>query len=382
MLGIGAATAAAHIGNNFSTYLIGGLIDRFGFTPVAMGAWNMAETLSYAAAMFLIAPRAGTLRPRTLALFAGLLIVVAQGAGALTGAYPLLLLTRIGTGVGFGLANSAVNLAAGRTRHPARAISIGITCQTILYAGVNVGLPLVGREAGVAGMFLALSALSLLLTLGSFGLPTAPSAPPVSTALPRTRLDADETRVLLAVALFTFGSLAIWPFMERAAHAIGISAVEFGRFQSLATLASALGNVLLAIVVGRLRHDIAVSVALLTCGAACVALTTASHTWVFALALIAYNVAWFVSYPLLLGIAYRVSDHGRLPVLCSAVWLLMTSFGSVVTGIVAQTMGSYGPIGPLGLLFCTLAAVCAAPLARRVSRASPASISAALPRTH
>jgi hypothetical protein len=231
-------------------------------------------------------------------------------------------------------------------------------------------------------MFLALSALSLLLTLGSFGLPMAPSAPVNSPALPRTRLNADETRVLLAMALFTFGSLAIWPFMERAAHAIGMSAVEFGRFQSVATLASALGNVVLAVVVGRIRNDIAVSVALLTCGVACVVLTTASGTWVFALALIAYNVAWFVSYPLLLGIAYRLDDQGRLPVLCSAVWLLMTSFSSLITGVVAQTMGGYGPIGPLGLLFCALAAVCAAPLARRVNETSVTSFSAALTKTH
>ena len=54
-------------------------------------------------------------------------------------------------------------------------------------------------------------------------------------------LNADHIRVLAAMALFTFGSLAIWPFMERAAHAIGISPILFGRFQSVATLASTNG---------------------------------------------------------------------------------------------------------------------------------------------
>ena len=58
LIGIGAASTAAHLGNNFTTYLVGGLMDRFGFTSTAMGAWNMAETLSYAAAMFMVAPRA------------------------------------------------------------------------------------------------------------------------------------------------------------------------------------------------------------------------------------------------------------------------------------------------------------------------------------
>jgi len=54
-----AATGAAHIGNNFTTYLVGGLIDRYGFTPIQLGAWSMAETLAYAAAMFLVARMPG-----------------------------------------------------------------------------------------------------------------------------------------------------------------------------------------------------------------------------------------------------------------------------------------------------------------------------------
>ena len=38
-------------GCSLMPYLVGGLIDRFGFTPTAMGAWNMAETLCYAVAL-------------------------------------------------------------------------------------------------------------------------------------------------------------------------------------------------------------------------------------------------------------------------------------------------------------------------------------------
>lgn len=156
LVGIGAATAAAHVGNNFSTYLVGGLIDRYQFTPSTMGAWSMAETLSYAAAMFVVAPRARALDARLLALLATALIAIAQAGSALTGTFALLFLGRIGTGLGFGLINSAVNLAAGRTAHPARWISLGIAFQTVLYAGVSLGLPMIGESRGVDGMFLAL----------------------------------------------------------------------------------------------------------------------------------------------------------------------------------------------------------------------------------
>jgi hypothetical protein len=158
----GAATAAAHIGNNFTTYLLGGLMDRFGFSPFAMGAWNMAETLSYAAAMFIIAPRARGLDARTLAMLASVVVIAAQAGSALTGAYPLLVLGRIGTGLGFGLMNSALNLAAGRTGSPARWISLGIAVQTLLYSAIAIGLPVIGRDYGAGGMFFGLAGLSVV----------------------------------------------------------------------------------------------------------------------------------------------------------------------------------------------------------------------------
>ncbi len=57
---------------------------------------------------------------------------VAQSASALSGSLPLLFAGRAACGLGFGLANTALNLAAGRTAHLARAISIGVACQTML----------------------------------------------------------------------------------------------------------------------------------------------------------------------------------------------------------------------------------------------------------
>ena len=383
LFGIGAATAAAHIGNNFTTYLIGGLIDRYGFTPIQMGAWSMTESLSYAAAMFLLAPRAGRLSPRLLIAAAGALIVTAQFAAAAVSAYPLLLATRVATGIGFGIANAAVNLAAGRTAHPARAISLGITFQTLLYAAVNIALPMIGQRFGVGGMFVALGALSAILLAGALGVPGrhAPTAAATRAVVDSATLGRDHLRVLVAMALFTFGSLAIWPFMERAAHAVGISAVLFGRFQSAATIASAFGNLILALLVARLPRGLSLLGSLLVCGLSCALLTTVHGHAVFVVALLAYNVSWFVTYPLLLGIGFAIDGSGRLAVLCSAVWLTMMALGSLATGIIAELLGGYAPAGLLGLLFCLAAAAAVWPLARRQDAERTARPSGALPST-
>jgi hypothetical protein len=376
VVGVGAATGAAHIGNNFTTYLVGGLIDRYGFTPVQMGAWSMAETLAYAAAMFLVAPRVQAVSARTMGLVATMVVVVAQLLSAATAVYALLLAGRVATGFGFGLLNSAVNLAAGRTAHPARAISAGIAFQTTLFAAVNIGLPMVGVSYGVGGMFIALAGLSAILGLGTLLLPNADGTKQgvAFTKAPAAPIGRDGWRVLSAMALFAFGSLAIWPFMERAAHAIGLSATTFGQYQSVATLLSALGNLGLVAVVARLPRAWPMALALGSCGVACALLTTVSIPLAFAAALIVFNVSWFITYPLLLGLAYSTDSTGRLAVMTTGTWLLFQSFGSLGAGIIAQTFGGYGAIGPLGLGACLIAIATAWPLARRFDRERPAAI--------
>ncbi len=378
LIGIGATTGAAHIGNNFTTYLVGGLIDRYGFTPIQMGAWGMAETLAYAAAMFLVAPRAQAVSARTIGLLATIMVVAAQLLSATTAVYAVLLAGRVATGFGFGLLNSAVNLAAGRTAHPARAISAGIAFQTSLFAAVNIGLPMVGASYGVGGMFVALAGLSALLGTGTLALPRADGPrQDVSKAKAKAKgavapIGRDGWRVLTAMALFAFGSLAIWPFMERAAHAIGLPATTFGQYQSIATLLSAVGNLGLVAVVARLPRAWPMALALGTCGTACALLTTVSYPLAFAAALIVFNVSWFITYPLLLGLAYSTDPTGRLAVMTTGTWLLFQSFGSLGAGVIAQVFGGYGAIGPLGLGACLIAIATAWPLARRFDGEQPA----------
>lgn len=369
LVGIGAATASAHVGNNFTTYLVGGLIETFGFSKFAMGAWNMAETLSYAAAMFLVAPRARTMDARLLALIASLLVIAAQAGSAMTGNYVLLLLGRIGTGLGFGLMNSAVNLAAGRTDQPARWISLGISFQTVLYALVAIGLPKLGELHGVAGMFMALSGLALLLGALAMLLPDGTSRADDRTDLPANQPIGREGRlILVAMGLFSFGSLAIWPFIEQTAKAIGIPATQFGIYQSLAVLASAVGNAVLAAVIARLSRSWPLVAALGACGACCVLLTTVTSEVAFAAAFVAFMVTWFLTYPLLLRLAYALDDSGRLAVLTTGTWLLSTSFGSLAAGTIAQLFGGYTLIGPLGGAICISAIVAAWPVAHRLDQ--------------
>jgi len=369
LIAIGCASSAAHVGNNFTTYLIGGLVDRYGFSPVQMGAFAMTETLAYACALFLAAPRVARLSARTIGITASSMVVAAQGICLFTPLYPLLLATRLVAGFGFGLMNCAVNLAAGRTGEPTRAISAGIALQTLLFAAINIGLPRVGASHGIEGMFAALALLSAALGLGALLLPpergAAPAAPANATP---ARIDMQGRMTLTAMALFTFGSMAIWPFMERTAHAIGMSAVEFGHYQSFATLMSAAGSFTLMFLASRVRRSLLLAASLLICGSASALLTTTSHAPMLGVGLTLYNVSWFITYALLVGLAFAVDPTGRLAVTASGTWLLFQSLGSLAAGMIAQAFGGYSPIGPLGLIACLVAILIVWPVARRVER--------------
>jgi hypothetical protein len=223
-------------------------------------------------------------------------------------------------------------------------------------------------------MFCTLAALSTVFTLFVGALPSTPNETRHSASIPPRAIGRDGWQVLAAMALFTFGSLAIWPFIERAAHAIGLSAVSYGRIQSVATIASMLGNVALAAVNARTRGTALLILALLICGCACGALTSVTTEVAFACALVVYNASWFVTYPLLLAIAYKVDSTGRLAVLCSAAWLLMMSLGSLATGLTAQHFGGYTIVGPLGMLICFAAVSVIWPLARRLDCATKSAV--------
>jgi len=367
LIGIGLATAAAHMGNNFVTYLVGGLIDRFGFTPSAVGAWSMVETLAYGFAMLTIALRESALSPRLLATVAAVLIVPAQAAAAglqfvseRDSAYAALVATRIATGAGFGLMNSAVNLSATAVGRPERAIAFGIVIQTTLFSLLNLGLPKIGEAYGSAGMFAALSAASLILTpailllpkTGSSAAPTSRRASAVGVAGPPA---LDVFCVLATAALISCGLTGVFTFAERLARSLGVSAVLFGRFQSAATLASAAGAAVLAVVAARLTRARPTTLGLIVCSGACTLLASAQSNVVFATALIVFNVAWLWTYALVLGVAYAVDGTGRLAVLTSATCFIAASVGALVTGVAVQALRTYSAAGWVGAVCCGVA---------------------------
>jgi hypothetical protein len=135
-------------------------------------------------------------------------------------------------------------------------------------------------------------------------------------------------------------------------------------------LASALGNAGLALIIQRLPRAWPLAAALGACALTCALLTTVSGQAAFAAAFVAFMVSWFLTYPLLLRLAYAQPQGEQLAVMTTGTWLLAQSLGSLAAGAMAQGFGAFTPIGPLGGLICALAIVAGLPVALRLDRAA------------
>nr|WP_246781329.1 MFS transporter [Rhodoblastus sphagnicola] len=345
--------------NSLGPFVVGGLIEELHFSATRMGVWSMTEMLAYAAAMFLLTPRAGRLSLPALACVAALLAATGQILSAVLDSYVLLVLLRVATGTGFGLLNTAVNVFAARTKNPDQAISFAMAIQTALFAAMGFALPKAGELAGRPGMFLALGVFVLALIpfmllqpSGAPGRRPAPGLAPSRQPWPSLR---HSLPMLAATALFTFGSLAIWPFTERIGLAAGIDRAGFGALTSLSNVlgfVACVGGGLLGARFGRTGPAL---LFLLASGAACFVQAAPPNAQAFAIAFVANYALWFLAYPALIGAACALDPVGRLPTLCTASWLLSQAAGSVLAGA-AGDAGNYAAIGWLGLICCAGAA--------------------------
>ncbi|MCW2318382.1 putative MFS family arabinose efflux permease [Rhodoblastus acidophilus] len=357
-LAVGAVDSAAHSMNSLGPFVVGGLIEELHFSATRMGVWSMTEMLAYAVSMFILAPRAGRLSLPALAFGAALLAAAGQILSAVLDSYVLLVLLRVATGTGFGLLNTAVNVFAARSPNPDKAISFAMAIQTALFAAMGFVLPKAGEIGGRPGMFLALGAFVLALIpfmlLQPSGAPERKPAPEAQNRRPWPKL-RHVAPMLAATALFTLGSLAIWPFTERIGLAAGIDRAGFGFLTSVSNVlgfAACVGGGLLG---ARFGRTVPTLVFLLASGVACFVQAAPPDAQAFAIAFVANYALWFLAYPALIGAACALDPVGRLPTLCTASWLLSQAAGSVLAGA-AGDAGNYAAIGWFGLICCASAA--------------------------
>ncbi|MFT9164558.1 MFS transporter [Komagataeibacter saccharivorans] len=358
-VGISAADCAAHSMNSLGPFAVSALMADLHLNTFQAGVWSTFEMLAYAGAMFGISPWAARLRLRRVALVAGVMVVIAQGASAIMTSYAGLLALRLLAGSGLGMLNAVVNIGSARSRSPTRSLSLVMIVQTAVFTTSSLLLPQAAAFGGRTGVFGFLALLVMLLlplmrfmTSRSDILPSRPV--PVTQSGERS---CHHPRFIIAVVVFyTSGSLAIWPFSAYVGHVAGLTDTAFGWLAAIANiggLAVCIAGSLLGD--GRIAFRLLVPAIFLT-ALACVGQAVPWNILAFCAAFLINYALWFFIYPNLIGIACRMDPTGRLATLCSGAWMISQASVTPLSGLLGRN-GHFFDVGLVSMGNCLVAAL-------------------------
>lgn len=362
-LGISAVDCAAHNMNSLGPFAVNALMDGRHLDALQAGIWTVVEILSYAAAMLAMAPVAGRVRLRPLALLAAAIASAAQAGSALTGSYAVLLSLRVASGLGLGGLNAVVNIASARSPSPQRTLSLVMVAQTVVFSAAGLVLPLAGQVGGQAGIFGALALLIVAMMPAMTLLPAtvpAVSADPGAAGARVVAPSAGAVRgraalVLAAVALYTGGSLAVWPFTVHIGQSVGLGGGAFGRLTVAANMLG-LAFCLLGVALGERPAAARLLLpALGITGVACVVQAHPPGAALFVAAFLCNFALWFMIYPGLIAMTCRIDSSGRLATAASGIWMVSQALTTTLAGYCGRN-GQFLTVGIGSLVACILAA--------------------------
>jgi predicted MFS family arabinose efflux permease len=175
------------------------------------------------------------------------------------------------------------------------------------------------------------------------------------------------------MALFTFGTLSVWPFTDRLALSVGIHAKEYGELNSISCFLGFFGSISVEWLRVKFGRTAPTVFFILISGIACVAQSAPPNALWFVVGFVVNYVLWFIVYPFLIGTACAVDPAGRLATLCTATWLVSQSLGNVIAGIMGDS-GRYWMTGIMALICCVLASALFVMVTRSLQKPEPISV--------
>lgn len=339
--------------------VVGAAADSFQLGPADLGRLASSDLAGITLAALSAPLWTRRLDWRRCALLALLIVVTGNVASAFVHHLPRLLVIRVVTGVGEGMASSLALVILGTTRNPDRAFGLAVAAPIAVGLAAFQFLPPLVAEHGYAGVVLCLAglaALALPLTplLPRGGRPAPGSAP--ADGLARGTWSGSVAAGLTAAAIYHVGLGAVWAFIERMGVVAGLPRGAIGTQLGLAVLFG-LAGALLAAAIGA-RYGRLWPLVLAVAGQ-CLALLLLGERMTltaFGVAACAYQFLWLLSVPYQIGIIASLDATGRFFVLALAAQATGVTLGPLVAGalIVGQ---DFTPVHALaaGCLLTSLA---------------------------
>ena len=340
--GVSVVYVIGFIPGTFLGFIVGGLIDS-GFDRVEAGGLGTVEGVSLGAVMLLAAPFMARVSAVRVAVAGVLLAGLGQLSSALLDSYWALAGARLSSGIGAGLALTAVTAAGAASRDPNRVYGFGLAGYMALICLLTPALAKSIGSAGITGGFVLLgcAVFASLPVLGWLGHTSR------ETVLVGSQQTLPRRELLLLLAVTILSMLAGSPtlaFQERIGANIGLEVEQIGEIFLLGTFAGFGGSVLagwLGLRWGRTRPLL---LTLLAFGASCVGFGYASSEAFY----LAMMMLWWASnlflYTSLMAMAAAIDPAGRLGPAAAGSWMLVVGFGPLLGSFLIEA-ASYPAVG-------------------------------------
>lgn len=301
--------------------IVGAYVDELHFTDRQAGLLASVEATGICVASVLGIIWVRMLNWRVVTLTGLGCAIVANIAAAATNGFASMLVCRALTSLGAGTAFAAATASLGEQKNPQSAFGIGLAVQTLLTTLIMAMSAKILEWHGIAGIFLTLALLALVVALPVGWLPkrTQKSIPiddPTLHSDPFNRV-----RIILglaATAMFYAGALGFWVYLERIGNAAGHSSAMIGRILAWALAAGALGGMGPVWLGDRQGFARPIIIAMLILMGAVLMAAGNVTTVVFALSAIAFSGMWVFATAYQTALVATLDRLGRYTVLIPA----------------------------------------------------------------
>jgi predicted MFS family arabinose efflux permease len=350
---------------------------------------STAEMVTMGVVTLALAPvihRVPQKRAMILALFLALLT---QGFSAVLPGFIPVLLTRIVSGMAFGVIYAMATALGAAAKDPQKAYAAAGTISLAIGTVWNLCVGYATEHYGHVGVFGALCLYCLVTgvpmvcmlftsptaQLGAYtkriqGSRSAPSIPFLWLPI---------VGVMLVMGLFAIMTNGVYIFIEQIAEHVGISGTQLGFGLTISSLTSALGVAGLSrlgrrasesgdVAVGSVpRRTLPLTVSMLTVGVVSWIFMASHSAAQMYLSLTAWLIIYWAVYSYVLELAVIADPRGRVASAAGSILILLGGAGSAVAGFTAKNFGmqSFGLVACVG---CTLGAVISIFASRSLSR--------------
>ena len=359
ILSFGIFAALWGVGNmSFFTmpHLIEGLVSgEMGLSESRAGLLGTIELMCLAGTIIVLSPRMGNIARRRLAMIGISIATAGFAASSLFDQIPLIIACRVVAGVGAGCSLAAANAVIASYEEPEQVYAwtfmLGAPIQAILIAT----MPYFVASGGHSGAY----AYQAIWAVGFLGIvwflfPRDVAAAETTVAekwVPKFY----EVVMIFAIFLFLIADGGTWSFAERVAISIGIDIHTYGRVLGVAVLVVPLGAALASAVGMRFGRYLPLVVGLSGMAVSVYVLTHTAVQAVLMGAQLSYNFVYAFALPFVYGTAAAMDPKGRVIVAAMGVGLIGGALAPFLSGVLAETTGTYGTLGIVyGCIFLTV----------------------------